>query len=903
MTFKELNAALIPKAETLCALLLPGGRREGREWIAASTEGGNGRSLKVVLEGAKAGVWKDFASDEGGDLLNLIELNQKTDAKGAAGFARDFLGLPPWEPDKSIPPPFDPLSMGFKRSGESEWRKGTAAWTYRDSDGNILCHAVRFDFGQGKKDVLPMRLINGKWRWKGFAAPAKPPIYGLDRLAARPEAPVLIVEGEKTADAAAKLFPGHVVLSWLGGCKAVKKVDWTPVERRQVVLWPDADEPGRKAMAYLHQRITGAVLVATSDLPEGWDLADPPPEGFDAQGRLDGAKSAAEVRAAKLEAKEREDAERSEEERYHLPPGCELSAVEGDLLKYGVFEYGNKVWTVYDNRGARGKWAVEVSNCTVQIHQHIITKDGALALVTFRNQVEGETTTMDIPFDQLSTSLGFVKLLANRGNFQWFGTDSAFTGYRRLLMDRMGKGRIITELGTQPEGFFVFSNAMVNSAIHPLDKHGCFSYKGASYYVPSGNNFYQGDAEEFCMQKRMVLSIGSKLTFGQWCRQMVRCYDEHAYMAITFAMATAFSCYIHSRLDGFPLLFLHGPGGSGKDQLIKFAQGLFGRPQPEIFLSGPNTDKGMIKMFAEFNDIPLNLAEYRNGLKKDMDEFLKSLWGRIGYRMAAMRGKRTETIPIRCSAFVSGNDYPNRDNALMRRLLIDEVEKKPRTSEDIAEYQRLKEMAREGYSHLLADILKHREAFERDFMDQFKAARPVILEALEGSEVDDAILTNMQVLVAVRRFFDSRLEWAFTTDQLAAYMAKAMRVQLAKRSEGSEVANFWTCFVHATRAGKLVQDRDFKIIGNIIQFYWGAVYPAYAESHQRVFGEKAERTSDMRAKLERHPCFMEAPKSARIGYRNSSAVQCNMELSGTNLVQLLNLTGGEVAAPEMDLPF
>lgn len=900
MTFKELNDLLAQRAEQLCAILLPNGKRQGREWVAGSTEGDAGHSLKVVLEGPKAGRWKDFAKDEGGDLLKLIELVKGTDAKGAADYARDFLGLAPWKADTNTPPPFDPLRFGFKRREETEWRYPAAAWAYTDATGMPQAWVARFNNADGSKDVMPIRMVDGKPKWKGYTGTEKRPLYNLGKLHSCPGRPVLVVEGEKTADAAAKLFPEWVVTTWMGGTANVRKADWTIlIERRtQVVLWADADEPGRKAMAYLAQLIPNANRVATTDLPDKWDLADPLPEGIVPQAMVDRALAVDPVAEARAKEAAKKEAEEGEE-RYHLPPGCELSKVEGDILRYGVFEHRNQVFTLFDSRGQKGKWAVEVSNCTVQVHQHIITKDGALALVTLRNQVDREAVTMDVPFDTFSTSLAFVKLLGNRGNFQWWGTDSTFTAYKRLLMDRMGKGRIITELGGQPEGFFVFNNAMVNGTITMLDRHGCFEHDGSSYYVPSGNAFYLGDDGEFSVQKRMVLTKDSTLDFGTWNKQLVRCYGEHAYMATAFALATAFSGYIFDRLDGFPMLFLHGPGGSGKDQLIKFCQGLFGRPQPEIFLSGPNTDKGLIKMFAEFTDVPLNLAEYRNGLKKDMDELLKSMWGRIGYRIAAMRGKRTETIPIRCTAYVTGNDYPNRDNALMRRLLIDEVEKKPHTADDITEYGRLQTMAQEGYSHLLADIYKHRPAFLASWhSDNYKPSRDIILEAMGGVEVDSAILMNMQVLLGTRRFFQDKLPFAFSVDDMAGYMAKCMKTQLEKRSEGSEVANFWTCFVYAQKRGHLVVDRDYKCIGSAIQFFWGDVFAAYAEAHQRVFGEKGERPSDMRAKLERHSCYMESPKSARIGHKNSSAIMCDMDKTGTNLRQLLS--GGNKFSPDAE---
>ena len=52
------------------------------------------------------------------------------------------------------------------------------------------------------------------------------PLYGLERLAARPEVRVIITEGEKAADAAGALLPGWVAVTSPGGAKAAAKADW-----------------------------------------------------------------------------------------------------------------------------------------------------------------------------------------------------------------------------------------------------------------------------------------------------------------------------------------------------------------------------------------------------------------------------------------------------------------------------------------------------------------------------------------------------------------------------------------------------------------------------------------------------------------------------------------------------
>jgi putative DNA primase/helicase len=131
---------------------------------------------------------------------------------------------------------------------------------------------------------------NGRltWRWK--AVPEPRPLYGLDRLAKRPDASVAICEGEKSADAAARIFPNSVCITSPGGSQAASKADWSPLEGRRVLVWPDADEPGAKYAATvagnLHGlgcevSITDAMALASMgpdggkrEPEKGWDAAD-----------------------------------------------------------------------------------------------------------------------------------------------------------------------------------------------------------------------------------------------------------------------------------------------------------------------------------------------------------------------------------------------------------------------------------------------------------------------------------------------------------------------------------------------------------------------------------------------------------------------------------------------------
>ena len=128
------------------------------------------------------------------------------------------------------------------------------------------------------KRLRPLWWDGSQWLWK--APPAPRPLYNLVALQQRPNAPVLIVEGEKTADAATKLFPSAIAITWPSGCKAFTKADWSPIKGRRCTLWPDADAVGRDAMAKLaiHLLKAGAaqvrIIQPPPDAPDGWDLAD-----------------------------------------------------------------------------------------------------------------------------------------------------------------------------------------------------------------------------------------------------------------------------------------------------------------------------------------------------------------------------------------------------------------------------------------------------------------------------------------------------------------------------------------------------------------------------------------------------------------------------------------------------
>jgi hypothetical protein len=315
--FELVKEALHPRLDSVLPDLLPGGRRIGREYVCGSLQGGPGESCKTNLD---SGVGSDFATGESWrDVIDLWARVRGIRPGEAAGELADQYGIRlsdahhchapkmqalPVVSSVSVFPayiaPVTPVPDTAPEPPRIHPQHGqvNAFWRYADQEGRTLAYTVRFDQPDGSKVILPLSYGQNGWHWKALLEPR--PLYGLPWLKKLPDAPVLLVEGEKTADAAQAYFPDHAVLTWSGGANAVAKADLSPLYGRRVVIWPDNDEPGFKAaltLAGLLEGKSGVGIVQPPDtLPEKWDLADPASPGFLPQIHITTALSVAEFR-------------------------------------------------------------------------------------------------------------------------------------------------------------------------------------------------------------------------------------------------------------------------------------------------------------------------------------------------------------------------------------------------------------------------------------------------------------------------------------------------------------------------------------------------------------------------------------------------------------------------------
>ncbi|NBU44338.1 MAG: hypothetical protein EBS37_09675 [Betaproteobacteria bacterium] len=185
-----LRHALIDRLESVLLFLFPQGRIRGGKFYVGDIDGSPGKSLVVEMEGARRGLWFDFATDMGGDVFDAWGLSRnlsvKTDFTRILEEVRQWCGVAP------------PISKSIKRDVRQqpvdELGPYTAIWDYQTADGTLIARVYRYDPEPGRKEFRPWDVRARMWR-----APDPRPLYNQPAMASARQ--VVLVEGEKCAQA------------------------------------------------------------------------------------------------------------------------------------------------------------------------------------------------------------------------------------------------------------------------------------------------------------------------------------------------------------------------------------------------------------------------------------------------------------------------------------------------------------------------------------------------------------------------------------------------------------------------------------------------------------------------------------------------------------------------------
>tara|TARA_R110000822_G_scaffold123508_13_gene258009 strand:- start:392 stop:2845 length:2454 start_codon:yes stop_codon:yes gene_type:complete len=269
-------------------------RQEGREYKGLCPFHGDTRpSFHVVPD---KGFYHCFGCGDHGDVIDFLTSHTGASFKEAC----EALGgevLPDARPIKQIPKkeranPYEGYKIQAtteklcagkkvdlinpKRDGKI-WKDAVpvSVHCYLNPNSSLQGYVIRLEI-DGQKLTPQVRYTDKGWAFHPFDEPR--PIYNIQCLIDNPARQTMVVEGEKACDAIYKFIGDRVnVVSWSGGTNGVSKTDWTPLNKRKIVVIPDRDTPGIKAMnevINLSKPANVKRILPSESLPKGWDVAD-----------------------------------------------------------------------------------------------------------------------------------------------------------------------------------------------------------------------------------------------------------------------------------------------------------------------------------------------------------------------------------------------------------------------------------------------------------------------------------------------------------------------------------------------------------------------------------------------------------------------------------------------------
>jgi hypothetical protein len=201
----------------------------GRTAYIGNVHGTPGASLSIVVAGDRVGLWHDFATGEGGDLIDLFLAYRGYDRSNfnlaLKEIAKEFLH---WDVQIDSAPRISlrqhierkKVELGTEpRADHVLLGAPVAKFYYRDLQGNVIASVVRYepDGTRESKTFRPyhFRVVDGERRW-GPGAPEVRPLYRLADIVTQDC--VVLCEGEGCADALASL--GIAATSAMQGAEA-----------------------------------------------------------------------------------------------------------------------------------------------------------------------------------------------------------------------------------------------------------------------------------------------------------------------------------------------------------------------------------------------------------------------------------------------------------------------------------------------------------------------------------------------------------------------------------------------------------------------------------------------------------------------------------------------------------
>ena len=278
----------------------PHGKRVGDLFMIGSPDGEPGKSMKIDI-GMHSQYFmqgSDFNGGEGiGGITKVLIAGRGWSIKEVADHYRSYIddGEPRTAPPENPIRPEAPAAPAPKPKQIDINTPHDGEHIYTSVDGEIICLVRRYIVrdetgapvaGADGKPKKEFRQFSGNSPFPKM--PDMRPLYNLPGIKGAER--IIWVEGEKCADDLNRM--GYTATCTLGGAgmltpKSASSYDFSPLQGKELVIWPDNDAAGQKVAKLVQDLAAKAgarsitMLTPPRGKPEKWDASDAIAENFD----------------------------------------------------------------------------------------------------------------------------------------------------------------------------------------------------------------------------------------------------------------------------------------------------------------------------------------------------------------------------------------------------------------------------------------------------------------------------------------------------------------------------------------------------------------------------------------------------------------------------------------------
>lgn len=516
-----------------------------------------------------------------------------------------------------------------------------------------------------------------------------------------------------------------------------------------------------------------------------------------------------------------------QDEVFHWPDGLEDTEdfdplmLKKQIHTYNFIEFKNRIW--YANRRKETTFN-KISNFVIRPLYLIKSKTDPKRLFEVKN-VHGKKYILDIPAKSMVSLSEFQVFCESQGNFLFEGNRVEFINVKRKLYDLTKDAEEIKTLGWQSDGFYAFANGSFGDKFRKVDEHGIIKHlvnKGKNeaeekyFFIPAMSNIYKDEKDQFELEKKFVYVNRPDVSFSQWSQLFYKTYRDNGIIAMAFYLSSLFRDLIYSKFKFFPHLFHFGPAGTGKSTLSWSIQFMFGLERKPFMLNS-GTAVGFYRTFAQFRNAVVWFDEYKNTIDFKRIQDLKSAYDGAGHvkgEWSASGGSsnRTITTAVESACNISGQELPNSDNALFKRVILLQYYQTTFSSEEKEDLSTLINMQEKGLSHITAEFTKYRRKVEELYFSVFDSVEIELLDRMNNDPfIETRIVKNMAVIATTFKILENEFPWPWKWDELLNAMVANIKDQNTLISNAKETNQFWEVIEFCISQGDLKENSDYKI--------------------------------------------------------------------------------------------